>query len=54
MADTQVAWPFTALTTGDLDEFMGRWAGWLADAAQGQLHRPGTMPERNPQGSWRQ
>jgi serine/threonine-protein kinase len=54
MADIQVAWPFTALTVGDLDEFMGRWAGWLADAAQGQLHRPSTMPERNPQGSWRQ
>jgi serine/threonine-protein kinase len=54
MADMQVAWPFTAVTVGDLDEFIARWAGWLADAAQGQLHRPSSMPERNPRGSWRQ
>lgn len=54
MAHIQVAWPFMALIPGELDEFMGRWAGWLAEAAQGQLHRPSSMPERNPQGSWRQ
>jgi eukaryotic-like serine/threonine-protein kinase len=54
MAHIQVAWPFTAVTAGDLDEFIARWAGWLADAAQGQLHRPSTMPERDPRGSWRQ
>lgn len=54
MAHIQVAWPFTALTTGDLDEFVSRWAGWPADAAHGQLHRPSSMPERNPAGSWRQ
>ena len=54
MADIQVAWPFTAVTAGELDEFIARWAGWLADAAQGQLHRPSAMPERDPRGSWRQ
>jgi hypothetical protein len=54
MAHLQVAWPFTALTAGDLDEFVSRWAGWLADAAQGQIHRPSSMPERDPKGSWRQ
>jgi len=54
MAHIQVAWPFTALIPGDLDEFIARWAGWLADAAQGQLHQPSSMPERDARGSWRQ
>jgi serine/threonine-protein kinase len=49
----QVAWPFTAVGIGDLDEFINRWASWFADAAQGQLQRPSTMPERPPNGSWR-
>jgi serine/threonine-protein kinase len=49
----QVAWPFMVVTIGDLDEFISRWAGWFADAAQGQLNHPSTMPERQPQGSWR-
>jgi serine/threonine-protein kinase len=52
--DIQVAWPFTAVIVGELDEFVSRWAGWLAEAAQGQLHRPSAMPERDPAGSWRQ
>jgi serine/threonine-protein kinase len=54
MAEFQVAWPFTAINIGDLDEFISRWAGWFADAAQGHLNRPSTMPERDPGGSWRQ
>lgn len=54
MAEYQVAWPFTVISIGDLSDFIGRWAGWFADAAQGQLNRPSTMPERQPQGSWRQ
>jgi serine/threonine-protein kinase len=54
MAEFQVAWPFTVVSIGDLDEFISRWAGWFADAAQGQLNRPSAMPERQPQGSWRQ
>ncbi|MDV7220418.1 serine/threonine-protein kinase [Streptomyces prunicolor] len=49
----QVAWPFTPLVLGDLDEFIGRWATWLAQAANSQLANPSHMPERNPQGSWR-
>jgi len=53
MAEWQVAWPFTPLTVGDLDEFINRWGGWFADAAQGQLTHPSSMPERSPQGSWR-
>jgi eukaryotic-like serine/threonine-protein kinase len=54
MAEFQAAWPFTAVSIGDLDEFISRWAGWFADAVQGQLNRPSAMPERQPQGSWRQ
>ena len=53
MAEWQVAWPFTPLSVGDLDEFVNRWAGWFADAAQGRLSHPSSVPERSPQGSWR-
>lgn len=53
MNQHQVAWPFMVVTIGDLDEFISRWAGWFADAAQGRLNHPSTMPERQPQGSWR-
>ncbi|WP_405466720.1 serine/threonine protein kinase [Streptomyces jietaisiensis] len=49
----QVAWPFIPLVIGDLDEFISRWADWLAQAATGQLTHPNRMPERDPQGSWR-
>ena len=53
MAEWQVAWPFTVVGIGDLGDFIGRWAGWFADAAQGQLNQPSTMPELQAQGSWR-
>ncbi len=53
MAGHQVAWPFTPLVVGDLNEFIDRWAGWFAAAAQGTLHAPSLMPERSPDGSWR-
>ncbi|MEV2196504.1 serine/threonine-protein kinase [Streptomyces phaeochromogenes] len=49
----QVAWPFLPLVIGDLDELISRWAAWLAQAATGRLTHPSTMPERDPQGSWR-
>ncbi|MFF2314065.1 serine/threonine-protein kinase [Streptomyces albidoflavus] len=49
----QVAWPFTPLVIGDLDEFIDRWATWFAQAANGRLAHPRQMPEHNPQGSWR-
>lgn len=53
MAEFQVAWLFTPLDIGDMDDFIDRWAGWFAAASQGQLRRPSSMPERQPQGSWR-
>lgn len=49
----EVAWPFTRLEPDDLDDFVSRWAGWLADAANGSLYRPSTMPEQDPRGTWR-
>lgn len=53
IAEFQLAWPFTALTIGDLEEFIDRWASWLADASEGRLQYPSSMPERSPDGSWR-
>lgn len=53
MAEFQVAWPFTELVVGDLNDFVGRWAEWFALASEGMLSRPSTMPERRPDGSWR-
>jgi serine/threonine-protein kinase len=53
MAEVQLAWPFTPLVIGELDEFIDRWAGWFADAANGRIAHPSSMPERSTQGSWR-
>ena len=54
MADYQVAWPFTALVIGELEEFVDRWVGWFADAVEGRLAQPSHMPERPVDGTWRQ
>ena len=51
--ELQLAWPFTSLRPGDLDEFRERWIGWFAAASTGQLNRPTTMPERQTAGSSR-
>lgn len=53
LMEYQAAWPFTPLTVGELDDFISRWSSWFAAAAQRQLNIPGTMPERDPNGSWR-
>jgi serine/threonine-protein kinase len=53
LARIQVAWPFTPVVSGALDEFIERWATWLADASEGHLSRPSPMPERPTEGSWR-
>ena len=49
----QLAWPFTPIDQGDEAGFIERWVGWLADAAQGNLHHPTHMPEKHPGGSFR-
>jgi serine/threonine protein kinase len=53
-AETQLAWPLTPVTIGDLDDFIDRWMGWFADAADGRLNIPSTMPERPTPRNWRQ
>lgn len=53
-AEYQVAWPFTELAGGDLDEdFAERWTGWFASAVEGCLAEPSIMPERPVAGTWR-
>ena len=49
--DVEVAWPFTPLVDGHLDEFVNRWAEWFAAAAEGRLQIQ-TTPERSI-GVWR-
>jgi hypothetical protein len=53
MGSYQVAWPFTPVDPGEMDEFISRWAGWFAEAASGRLAHPSQMPEREIAGSWR-
>lgn len=48
-----LAWPFTTIDQGNEEEFFERWMGWLADAAEGRLRNPTTMPEKDSRGSWR-
>jgi serine/threonine-protein kinase len=49
----RVAWPFMPMDQGDESQFIERWMGWFADAAQGVLQPPHTLPPPNAQGSWR-
>ena len=48
-----LAWPFRPIDQGAEGEFIERWIGWFADAAQGQLRYPPGMPEGDPSGSYR-
>ncbi|MVT53097.1 protein kinase [Bradyrhizobium yuanmingense] len=50
MAEFQLAWPIEPVDPELLTE---RWAGWLADAAQGRFHAPSAMPERPIPQNWR-
>jgi serine/threonine protein kinase len=50
----QVAWPFTEVEPGDLEEFITRWATWLVEAQGRQLVHPAKLPERPVARSWRQ
>jgi serine/threonine-protein kinase len=53
VAEYQVAWPFTPIMLGNETDFIERWMGWFAQAAQGILSHPSSMPERSPGNSWR-
>jgi serine/threonine-protein kinase len=48
----RVAYPFTPLAVGDLEDFIDRWAEWFGAASQGQLQRI-SGGGANPEGSWR-
>lgn len=39
-----LAWPMTELDLAEPSEFIQRWIGWFADAADGSLTRPSTLP----------
>lgn len=49
----QLAWPVVEVDRAEPDEFLQRWLGWFADAANGTLRAPSTMPERETNDSWR-
>jgi serine/threonine protein kinase len=51
LAEIQLAWPIEPV---DTDAFIDIWANRLADAAQGRLQPPSTMPERPTPRNWRQ
>ena len=53
MTEYQVARPFTAIDQGKEGNFIEEWMLRFADAAVGNLRHPGSMPEGQPQGSWR-
>ena len=52
MGEFDLARPFVLLKDGEVDEFIDRWAGYLASASSGFLNSPSSMPEIPPHGSW--
>jgi serine/threonine-protein kinase len=53
MGEYQVAWPFAPFDQGAEQPFIDQWILWFAEAVQGHLRRPSTMPEKDPRGSYR-
>jgi eukaryotic-like serine/threonine-protein kinase len=49
----RVARPFTALIGRAVDNFTNRWISWFADAAEGRLVVPKSLPEGRTAGTWR-
>jgi serine/threonine-protein kinase len=43
----QVAWQPIPLDQGEEEQFIERWLGWFAAAAEGSLSHPSTMPENS-------
>ena len=52
MSVRQVAWAPIPFDQGDEDQFIERWMGWFAAAADGTLRHPSHMPESSG-GTWR-
>jgi hypothetical protein len=51
-SERQVAWAPIPFDQSDEDQFIERWMGWLAAAAEGTLGHPSHMPESTG-GTWR-
>lgn len=49
----QVARTPRTIDQGEHEDFIERWAGWLAAAAGAGLHHPSTLPEEDVQVIWR-
>ncbi|MEU4841724.1 serine/threonine-protein kinase [Nocardia testacea] len=49
----QVAVPFIPLAGAAVDQFVERWLGWFARAADESLTAPGMLPEGDTVGTWR-
>lgn len=49
----QLAWGINELDRDDPAELVDRWLGWFADAVEGRLQRPSSMPERRSERNWR-
>ena len=47
------AWPFTPIDQGEEENFVEQWLQWFAQAANGELHYPSRLPEKEASGSWR-
>lgn len=53
MASCQLARPFVQVSAESMADFIDRWGGWFADAADGSLDGPLGLPEGEPKGSYR-
>lgn len=53
MGTEQLAWPIEELDRADLTEFVDRWLGWFAEAAEQALHHPSQLPEKPANGGYR-
>lgn len=49
----QLAWNLRRVVPGQLDDFIERWGGWFATAAQGRMVRPNRLPEEDIIYNWR-
>ena len=52
MGVIDAAWTFNPIDQGDEDGFIDRWVEWFANAAQGNLTYPSSLPEKRPYRKW--
>lgn len=51
--EIQLAWAPEEIDGDDPSEFIVRWIDWFAQAANGEFHRPSTLPEKQMTQKWR-